>query len=190
VLLFKHANLTVAESTALRNAVAAVPVPAGSEGAQGEGARLTIARTGLLGPAVHSAQPEGARLTQHLDGQTALVTVPTLSPKYISGVLSAIDKVIKKAQKDPGNDKTKVVKQPAFTLVAGVLEGNRLFEADAIRDVSKLPELSTLHAQLVGLLESPGRQLVGVLSQAGGGALVRTLQGLEQGLKDKEAKAE
>jgi large subunit ribosomal protein L10 len=41
-----------------------------------------------------------------------------------------------------------------------------------------------LRAQLVGLLEMPARQLLGVTQQAGGGGLVRTLMGLEQGLKE------
>jgi large subunit ribosomal protein L10 len=191
VLLFQHANLSVSESNALRSAIAAIPVPAPASPeaeaeAKAEAARLTIARTGLLAPVVRAVQPEGAKLSAHLEGQTALITCPSLSPKYVSSILAAIDRVMKKAKKDEDPKSKTPVKQPAFTLTAGVLEGNRLLTPEAVREVAKLPELDVLRAQLVGLLETPGRQLVGVLTQAGGGALVRTLQGLEQGLKDQE----
>lgn len=196
VLLFQHANLSVVESRALRAAIAAIPLPPSPEPlseaeAEAQAARLTILRTGVLSSVVRAVQPPNAQLTPHLDGQTALITVPSLSPAYISKILAATERVMKRAQKDEkAKDATKEVKQPAFTLTAAVLEGNRLMDPATVREVAKLPELDTLRAQLVGLLESPGRQLVGVLSQAGGGALVRTLQGLEQGLKDKAEKAE
>jgi len=77
------------------------------------------------------------------------------------------------------------VKQPYLKLVAGVLEGNRLVGAEELGRVSKLPELDTLRVQVVGLLEGTGRSLVGLLGQAGGGGLVRTLQGLEKDLGEK-----
>ncbi|TXT13649.1 hypothetical protein VHUM_01016 [Vanrija humicola] len=182
LLLFTHDNLSVADSRTLRTAIAAVPLPkAADDGAPAERAALTIARTGLLRNVVAADGGAAASLAPHLNGQAALLTSPTLSPKYLSGVLAAIDRSLKKVQRTEDN-----AKQPALTLVAGVLEGNRVLTPAAIKDVSKLPELDQLRAQLVGLLEQPGRQLIGVLSQAGGGALVRTLQGLEQGLKDKE----
>ncbi|KAL1411046.1 hypothetical protein Q8F55_001993 [Vanrija albida] len=185
LLLFTHDNLSVADSRVLRNAIASVPVPrpadAAPEDAAPERAALTIARTGLLRNVVAGQTGAKATLAPHLTGQAALLTSPTLSPRYLSGVLAAIEKALKKVKKAEPD-----AKQPTLKLVAGVLEGNRLVTPEAIADVSKLPELDQLRAQLVGLLEQPGRQLIGVLSQAGGGALVRTLQGLEQGLKDKE----
>ena len=55
--------------------------------------------------------------------------------------------------------------------------------------MSKLSELDGLRSELVGLLEMRGRELVGVLGQAAGGGLVRTLQGLENDLKEKEGGA-
>ncbi|WOO81355.1 50S ribosomal protein L10 [Vanrija pseudolonga] len=184
LLLFTHDNLSVADSRALRAAIAAVPLPKSAEedAAAPERAALTIARTGLLRNVVAAdASSAAAALAPHLNGQAALLTSPTLSPRYLSGVLAAIERSLKKVQRSEDN-----AKQPALKLVAGVLEGNRVLTPEAIKDVSKLPELDQLRALLVGLLEQPGRQLIGVLSQAGGGALVRTLQGLEQGLKDKE----
>lgn len=71
-------------------------------------------------------------------------------------------------------------------LVAGILEGGRLVGVKEIERVGKLPEMDVLRAQVVGLLEGQGRGLLGVLGQAGGGGLVRTLQGLEAGLKEGE----
>ena len=58
-------------------------------------------------------------------------------------------------------------------------------------ELTKLPTLSTLRAQLVGLLSMPGQQLAGVLSQASGGALSLALEGrrrdLEKGSSDAKA---
>ena len=79
----------------------------------------------------------------------------------------------------------KVVKQPYMTLVAGVLGGNRLVGAEEVVKVSKLPELAVLQAQVVGLLEGSGRNLVNILAQAGGGGLVRTLEGLQKNLGEE-----
>lgn len=177
VLLFKHANLTVAESGALRREITKLPLPASAT----ESATLTIARTGILAPAV--LKTDAASLADQLGGQTALITCPTLSPKYIKSMLAIIEKTMKSAQKD--EVKGKEVKQPSFSLFAGVVEG-RVVQPEGVTEMAKLPEIEQLRAQLVGLLEMPQRQLVGVLSQAGGGGLVRTLQGLEESLKEKE----
>jgi large subunit ribosomal protein L10 len=70
-------------------------------------------------------------------------------------------------------------------LVAGILEGGRLVGGKEIERVKDLPELDILRAQVVGMLEGQGRSLVGLLSQAGGGGLVRTLQGLEKGMQEE-----
>lgn len=75
------------------------------------------------------------------------------------------------------------IKQPELNLMLGALEGGKLVDVQQVGEIGKLPELDTLRAQLVGLLEMNGRSLVGVLGQAGGGGLVRTLQGLEKNLQ-------
>lgn len=197
VLLFKHANLSVAQSTALRNAIHKIPVPAapaalqaaaeGSETpAEPERATVTVARTGILAPVVRNLQAEGQSLEPFLQGQTALITCPSISPRYLKQVLAAVDLTIAKNTKK-AEKKDEVLKNPEFSLVAGVLEGNRLMDSKQIKAVSQLPELDQLRAQLLGLLEMPGRQLLGVLNQAGGGGLVRTLQGLEESLKKDAA---
>lgn len=195
VLLFKHQNLSVAQSTQIRHAIQKIPVPAvpgaeaaaeGSPAPEGERAVMTITRTGLLAPVVRSAQIGGQAFESHLAGPTALITCPSISPKYVKQILAAIETTIKKNTKK-AEKKDEVLKNPEFSLVAGVLEGNRLMDPKQIKDVSQLPELDQLRAQLLGLLEMPGRQLLGVLNQAGGGGLVRTLQGLEESLKKDAA---
>lgn len=195
VLLFKHQNLSVAQSQQIRHAIQKIPVPAlpaaaaeaaeGSPAPEGERAVMTITRTGVLGPVVRSV-PAGQGLESHLQGPTALITCPTISPKYVKQVLAAIETTIKKNTKK-AEKKDEVVKNPEFTLVAGVLEGSRLMDPKQVKDVAQLPELDQLRAQLLGLLEMPGRQLLGVLNQAGGGGLVRTLQSLEESLKKDAA---
>lgn len=187
VLLFKHENLTVPTSGKLRTAIAKIPVPRPASLPQEEAlekATLTVTRTGILAPAMRAVRP-GADFSPLLDGPSAVITCPTLSPKYVKAVLRAIERVVKAAQKDEDPKKGPVA-QPAFTLLAGVLEGSTLLNAAQVTEAAKLPELDQLRAQLLGLLETPQRQLLGVVQQAGGGSLVRTLQGLEEGLKEKE----
>ncbi|BEI81660.1 hypothetical protein CcaverHIS002_0208200 [Cutaneotrichosporon cavernicola] len=190
VLLFKHENLSVPMSGNLRFAISKIPVPRPASLPQDqelEKATLTITRTGILAPVVRAVQPE-ADLSPLLEGPTAVITCPSLSPKYVKTMLAAIERVIKASQKDDDPKKGPVA-QPAFTLLAGVLEGKTLLNPAQVADAAKLPELDQLRAQLVGLLEMPQRQLLGVVQQAGGGSLVRTLQGLEETLKEKEGGA-
>ena len=66
------------------------------------------------------------------------------------------------------------------------MDGNRVVPAAEVEAMTKTPDLDTLRAQVVGMLEGQGRSLVGVLGQAGGGGLIRTLQGLEAGMKEKD----
>ena len=53
--------------------------------------------------------------------------------------------------------------------------------------VAKLPTLDTLRAQLVGLLSAPATQLAMVLSEASGGKLARTLEGLKKSLEEDQS---
>lgn len=192
VLVFKHANLSVADSGAIRAAIAKIPVPKPASLPQEtelEKATMTVTRTGILAPVFRAARPVAAKFTDQLDGPTAIITCPSLSPKYVKSMLTAIERVVKAATRDEDPKKKGGVKQPAFSLLAGIIEGNTLLDPKQVQEAAKLPELDTLRAQLIGLLETPQRQLVGVVSQAGGGSLVRTLQGLEETLKEKEGGA-
>lgn len=236
VLLFSHANLTVAELNKVRRALAKLPPPPSGAGVgegkqegegEGEKATLTITRTGLLSalfpriPAsdatpspssssssssspsasattlpphsrAHHLHPSLPSLQPYLTGPTALLTSPSLSPPYLAKVLQTITRTLKSLKREfpptiPAD--VQAAKQPRLTLVAGIMEKNRLLDIKGVEDVGKLPSLDQLRGQLVGLLEMPQRQLVGVLTQAGGGGLVRTLQGLEEGLR-KEAEGQ
>ncbi|KAK4687037.1 hypothetical protein P7C73_g3071, partial [Tremellales sp. Uapishka_1] len=118
------------------------------------------------------------------------LTMTDLSPPYLAKMISAIERTIKKVQKEESTAKdAKPVKQPAVGVVVGIVERNRLVGVDEIAQIGKLGDLDALRSQLVGLLEVNSRNLVGVLAQAGGGGLVRTLQGLEVDLKAKEGSA-
>ncbi|KAI9637943.1 uncharacterized protein MKK02DRAFT_42322 [Dioszegia hungarica] len=211
VLLFKHDNLTVSNLLAIRRAIAKIPIPPPSRAIsppppppssgeiEGEDtsarATLTISRTGVLSSLFKSpsSRPSSSSLTPpsllpHLTGPTALITSPSLSPPYLSKLLTTINRELRKVQKEiPPNTAPEKVKQPTLQLVAGIMEGGRLVGVKEVESVGKLPALDTLRAQVVGLLEGQGRGLLGLLGQAGGGGLVRTLQGLEEGLKGGEA---
>lgn len=72
---------------------------------------------------------------------------------------------------------------PALAVVGGLVEGN-LFLLEGLKEVTKLPSLEKLHSQIIGLISSPASQITGVLSQAAGGRVARTLEGFKQGLED------
>lgn len=185
VLLFQHDNLSVSDLQKIRQGMAKITPPPSSSSSSSSSetvkptprASLTILRTGIL-----------SALTRHqsipfpkLKGQTALLTSPTLSPKYMSQILTSIQRTIKKNQREGTKDQ--LVKQPELKLLFGYMEGRQLLEVGDVDKLGKLPDLDGLRSQLVGLLEMRGRELVGVLGQAGGGGLVRTLQGRQNDLK-------
>ncbi|CAD6567428.1 MAG: hypothetical protein TREMPRED_003620 [Tremellales sp. Tagirdzhanova-0007] len=198
VLLFAHDNLSVPDTNRLRAALKKVPVPSpststilhtrsdkdvhGVQEEEGQGALLTVTRTGVFA-ALAKTIDNSISLAPFLTGQTALLTCPSLSPKYLSALLRTMNRSLTTSKRPESREK--VVKQPYMTLVAGVLGGNRLVGAEEVVKVSKLPELAVLQAQVVGLLEGSGRNLVNILAQAGGGGLVRTLEGLQKNLGEE-----
>lgn len=139
-------------------------------------------------------------------GGFAILSLPSLDPPQLSGILRALDRgvpprkpktaeEIKKelAEKNadpetPGRrvKRMRTAKTPELKLVGALIDG-RVFLPDGVRDVSKLPTLETLRAQIVGLLSAPATQLAGVLSEASGGKLARTLEGLRKGLEEEAA---
>lgn len=192
VLLFKHENLSVSDSGAIRSAIAKIPVPKPAsvpQEMQLEKATMTVTRTGVLAPVLRSARPVTSAFADALEGPTAMISCPSLSPKYVKAMLATIERVLKAAQKDDDPRVKGGVKQPGFSLLAGIIEGSTLLDPKQVEEAAKLPELDQLRSQLIGLLETPQRQLLGVVQQAGGGSLVRTLQGLEDSLKEKEGGA-
>jgi ribosomal protein L10 len=72
---------------------------------------------------------------------------------------------------------------PDLKVVGALIEG-KVFLPQGVRDVSALPTLDTLRAQIVGLLSHPGMQIAALLNEAGGAKLARTLEGLKKSLEE------
>jgi large subunit ribosomal protein L10 len=192
VLVFQPNNLTMAEWSQLRRAISAVPTPKSKSDPEAVyvPATLVSARTGLLSMLVRKraeARP-AVDFSPLLSGPIALLTCPSLSPGYLKGLLQAVNKAF--AYRPPAPTASSVQVTPRLMLLGGIMEKNKLVSTQDILEIGKLPELDTLRAQLVGLLEMPARQTIGILNQAAGGSLVRTLQGLEGDLKTKAGESE
>lgn len=199
-LLFEYDNLAVSDWNKIRVALSQVPVPKQptpiarrSRNGQSStpaavhidtSAKLEVVRTGVFGAASRKSQPESTQLSPWLIGQRAVIHSQHFSPPYIKALLAASRRGIKQCAREGKPDD----KQPMFKLVVGLADG-RLAGAQEIEEIAKLPDLDTLRSQVLGTLESPGRQLLGTLQAAGGGGLVRTLQGLEQSLQEGQGEA-
>ncbi|WWD01175.1 hypothetical protein V866_008115 [Kwoniella sp. B9012] len=198
VLVYDHSNLTAAEWSKIRRSISSIPLPPkpfnplSSPTEEGkpetiEKASLNVVRTGVLAsllsksnsPLITSSSSSGDG-EKILVGQRALLSCPSLSPTYLNKILTTLNKTLKGLKRENTPDE----KQPSLKLISGLLENKHIYNEKQLQtEISKLPELDVLRSQLVGLLQAPQSQLVGVLNQARGGQLVRTLQGLEEGLK-------
>ncbi|KAG2138716.1 uncharacterized protein EDB93DRAFT_714419 [Suillus bovinus] len=169
---------------------------------------LAVMRTSLFGVALRDFAPldtdKAAQIAGLLKGGLAVLTLPSFNPPQLDAVLRALDRsvppkkpeVIQAAPIKPQDDpnfipgrKMQRVK-PTLTpelVVMGALIERRVFGMEGVRDVSKLPTLDTLRAQIVGLLSSPAVQLAAILSEASGGKLARTLEGLKKGLEESQS---
>lgn len=168
---------------------------------------LTIIRTSIFGAALRDFPnvnlEEVDKMMDGTAGGFAVLSLPTFDPPQLNAILRALDRgvpprkpktpeEIKKESEeknaDPATPGRRVKRmrqavQPELKLVGALIDG-RVFLPESVRDVSKLPTLDTLRAQIVGLLSAPATQLAGVLSEASGGRLARTLEGLRKGLED------
>ncbi|KDR85523.1 hypothetical protein GALMADRAFT_234444 [Galerina marginata CBS 339.88] len=168
---------------------------------------LTVVRTSIFGaalrdlPDVNLAEVE--RMINSKAGQFAVLSLSSLHPPQIGAILRAMDRSvppkppkteeeIKQAleakQTDPVQPGRRIkrvrqVRIPELTVMGAIIENRVLLPKD-VQDVSKLPTLDTLRAQIVGLLSAPAAQLAAVLSEASGGKLARTLEGLKKGLEE------
>ncbi|KAI9513129.1 hypothetical protein F5148DRAFT_1158978 [Russula earlei] len=170
---------------------------------------LSIIRTSLFGVALRDFAPIDAKtsedIAQTVQGGLAVLSLPSLNPPQLQAILRALQRSaptpkppsaeeLKQAAalelQDPPNPGRRVkrsrkVHEPELTLMGALIEG-RIFKAEGVNHVATLPTLGTLHAQIIGLLNSPGAQLAALLSEASGGKLARTLEGLKKSLDEGE----
>lgn len=174
---------------------------------------LTVIRTSIFGAALrdyaHIDAKTAKDISNTVENGLAVLSLPSLEPPILNAILNALKKSVpplkprEEAQhpspKKPSADdpdfvpgrrvkRVKPTLTPELTVMGALIEG-RVFKAPAVQDVASLPTLDTLRAQLVGLISSPANQIAGILVQASGGQLVRTLEGFRKGLEDGEGNA-
>jgi hypothetical protein len=185
-------------------------IPKGIQSANRVPPKLLFVRTHMFLAAMRRVEAvKGARkqVVPLLQGQIAVLSLPGLDPDHLSAVLKAVDRALPrsnaananvasstKSREDemltmppPGGGmrRAKAPTEASLSVLGGLVEG-QLFLLDGLKDATKLPPLQTLQAQIIGLLSSPGSQLAAVLSQAAGGTVARTLEGLKQSLEDAQ----
>ena len=167
---------------------------------------LIVIRTSIFGAALRDFPnvnlEEVDRMLNGAVGNFAVLSLPSLDPPQLNDILRAMDRgVPPRPQKTPEQIKKELEEKnadpetpgrrvkrvrktlhPELKLVGALIEG-RVLLPQSVREVSNLPTLDTLRAQIVGLLSAPATQLAAVLSEASGGRLARTLEGLKKGLE-------
>lgn len=174
---------------------------------------FTVIRTSIFGAALRDYAPIDAKTAKEISNTVenglAVLSLPSLDPPTLKTILNALQKSVpplkpgqaaqapssKKPLADdpdfvPGRrvKRAKPTPTPELTVMGGLIEG-RVFKAPAVQDVASLPALDTLRAQLIGLISSPASQITGILGQASGGQLVRTLEGFKKSLEEAEGGA-
>lgn len=171
---------------------------------------LTVVRTSIFGAALRGLEginlAEVETMINNQTGRFAVLTLPSLHPPLLNAVLRAMDRSVpaKKPKTEEGikqelaeksgdpaqpGKRIKRVRQvriPELKLMGAIIE-NRVFLPPNLQEVSKLPTLDTLRAQIVGLLSGPSAQLAAVLGAASGGRLARTLEGFKKGLEAEDS---
>ncbi|KAG6851400.1 hypothetical protein H0H93_005798 [Arthromyces matolae] len=196
--------ITAAKRATPSLASAAIPVTPQPE------PTLTVIRTSIFGAALRDFPGVNIEQVTQMIGEStgnfAVLSLPSFEPPQLNAILRSLERTLpprppktpeelKKEQDeknaDPDTPGRRVKRQrrilkPELKLVGALVEG-RIFLPQGVKDVSTLPTLDTLRAQIVGLLSAPGMQIAGVLSQASGGQLARTLEGLKKGLEEDAA---
>ncbi|KAI0931629.1 hypothetical protein AcV7_001038 [Taiwanofungus camphoratus] len=214
LIFFQHTDFSVPRLIQLRRDVAAAnarhastPSLAGPSPAPVvEPPTLTILRTSIFGVALRDFVPIDEQATKQIskmvDGGLAVLSFPTLNPPQLNAILRALARAVPprapktRAQMDlerkeaeaafvPGRrpKRQRPTPVPDLKVVGALIEG-RVFEAPGLTEVSRLPTLEMLRAQLVGLLSAPAAQLAMVLGEASGGKLARTLEGFKKSLEE------
>ncbi|KAJ7070665.1 hypothetical protein C8F01DRAFT_1107270 [Mycena amicta] len=168
---------------------------------------LTVIRSGIFGaalrdyPTLDNAQI--AQMTEGVSGALAVLSLPVLDPPQLKAILRTFNRTVparkpktpeelKKEQEeknaDPANPGRRIKRarqlvDPELRVLGALLDGQVLLPP-RVQEVSELPTLQTLREQILGLLSAPGTQLAMTLSEASGGRLARTLEGLRRGLEE------
>lgn len=171
---------------------------------------LTVIRTSIFGAALRNYIPIDTKITKEIaktvENGLVILSLPSFDPPTLNAILSALQKSVPplkpgggtqvSSSKKPSADdpdfvpgrrvkRVKPTLTPELTIMGALIEG-RVFKAAAVQDVASLPALDTLRAQLIGLISSPANQIAGILGQASGGQLARTLEGFRRGLEEAE----
>ncbi|OCH95727.1 hypothetical protein OBBRIDRAFT_766938 [Obba rivulosa] len=216
LVFMHFADITVPTLTELRREVkAATERHAAKSGASpphelrpSEQAHFTIVRTSIFGVVLRehpAVDPVAAReLASLVSAGLAVLSFGKFDPPEVSAVLRAVARAIpprkpkapeqleqekKEAEASfvPGRRPKRQRPTPVPDLrVLGALIEGKVFKAENMAQLTGLPTLDTLRAQMVGLLTTPSAQLAMVLSEASGGKLARTLEGFKKTLEETE----
>jgi len=215
LLILRHNDFSATRLKKLRSDIStaaqrvktslAGPLPTGVEAQP----TLTVIRTSIFGaalrdlPGINLAEVE--KMISDQSGAFAVLSLPSLHPPQLDAILRAMDRSVppKKpkteeeikqelAEKNadpvqPGRrvKRQRQIRTPELKLIGAFFE-NQVLLPESVRNVSRLPALDTLRAQVVGLLGAPASQLAMILGEASGGKLARTLEGLKIGLEEAE----
>lgn len=168
---------------------------------------LTVVRTSIFGATLRTYPgidlKEAEKIADVVSGPTAVLMLPTFNPPQLNAVLRTLDRSVPPRKKltpeelakieaeknaDPANPgkrlkKIRKMDPPELVVVGALIEG-QMFFPEGMKAMAQMPTIETLRAQIVGLLSAPATQLAMVLSEASGGKLARTLEGLRQGLEE------
>ncbi|KIM88775.1 hypothetical protein PILCRDRAFT_813753 [Piloderma croceum F 1598] len=211
IIFLHHNDFTAQRLIKLRRDVIAASAPSlasPSPTPASDAPIITIVRSAVFGAALRDFAPlniDASRKIANfvLKGGLAILALPSFDPPQLDAILRIMERTVPprkpltQAQLDeieaekkadpvmPGRAPQKVKQplQPELKLLGALIE-RRVFSAHEVKDVSKLPTMATLRAQVVGLLSSPATQLAAVLGEASGGKLARTLEGLKKGLEE------
>ncbi|KAJ6523544.1 hypothetical protein B0H19DRAFT_1201270 [Mycena capillaripes] len=183
------------------------PSPAGIPAEPVSDPLLTVIRSSIFGAALRDFpavdNTDVMQMTEGVKGALAVLSLPVLDPPQLKAILRTFDRNVpprkpktqeqlkKEADEknaDPANPGRRIrrlrqIVDPELKVLGALLDGQILLP-ERVKAVADLPTLQTLREQLVGLLSSPGTQLAMTLSEASGGRLARTLEGLKKGLEE------
>jgi len=169
-------------------------------------------RSGLMGPVAKrlGKQLPLSSVIQHLEehgGSLGVLTLPTLHPPTLKAALAAVQQLssspnVRKLQAQaagaaapggggkgkpappPANKAAAAQEEERMPVVSAIIESKALQKED-LRRIASLPAMDEILAQLVALIETPARGVIGMTARAGGEDLVRALEGFKVGLEEE-----